>query len=206
MGENATEPDDVVGAPEADSVGTSKPSDTSGDAQPEPEETSGDAQPEPEETSGDAQPEPEETSGDAQPEPEETSGDAQPEPEETSGDAQPEPEETSGDAQPEPEETSGDAQPEPEETHDIIFVGGKPIMTYVNATLTLIKSTPVVTLMARGHRIKQAVDVALTIVKRMRAVGYVIGDVRISSNPMESLDGKSRNISTIEIEIQKSDS
>ncbi|MCE2508476.1 MAG: DNA-binding protein [Nitrosopumilaceae archaeon] len=79
-------------------------------------------------------------------------------------------------------------------------------MTYVNATLTLIKSTPVVTLMARGHRIKQAVDVALTIVKRMSAVGYTIGDVRISSNPMESLDGKSRNISTIEIDIQKSDS
>lgn len=97
-------------------------------------------------------------------------------------------------------------QDDTEERHDIIFVGGKPIMTYVNATLTLIKSTPVVTLMARGHRIKQAVDVALTIVKRMSAVGYVIGDVRISSNPMESLDGKSRNISTIEIDIQKSDS
>ena len=186
-------PDDAVGAPKVDSAGASE--------QPESEETSGDAeQPESEETSGDAeQPESEETSGDAeQPESEETSGDAeQPESEETSGDAE----------QPESEETSGDAeQPESEETHDIIFVGGKPIMTYVNATLTLIKSTPVVTLMARGHRIKQAVDVALTIVKRMRAVGYVIGDVRISSNPMESLDGKSRNISTIEIDIQKSDS
>ena len=108
-----------------------------------------------------------------------------------------------------PDATSDDAEPgqdKAEETHDVIYVGGKPIMTYVNATLTLIKSTPVVTLMARGHRIKQAVDVALTIVKRMSAVGYTIGDVRISSNPMESLDGKSRNISTIEIDIQKSDS
>ena len=108
-----------------------------------------------------------------------------------------------------PADTSDDAAPDQEkseETHDVIYVGGKPIMTYVNATLTLIKSTPVVTLMARGHRIKQAVDVALTIVKRMSAVGYTIGDVRISSNPMESLDGKSRNISTIEIDIQKSDS
>ena len=108
-----------------------------------------------------------------------------------------------------PADTSDDVEPEQEkaeETHDVIYVGGKPIMTYVNATLTLIKSTPVVTLMARGHRIKQAVDVALTIVKRMSAVGYTIGDVRISSNPMESLDGKSRNISTIEIDLQKSDS
>lgn len=91
-------------------------------------------------------------------------------------------------------------------THDIIFVGAKPIMTYVNATLTLIRSTPVVTLKARGRRIKQAVDVALTIVKRMSAVGYSIRDIRISSSPLDSLDGKTRNISTIEIEIQKSDS
>ena len=111
----------------------------------------------------------------------------------------------SGDAD-SPVESSESTADQTEETHDIIFVGGKPIMTYVNATLTLIKSTPAVTLMARGHRIKQAVDVALTIAKRMNAVGYTIGDVRISSNPMESMDGKSRNISTIEIDIQKSDS
>lgn len=100
------------------------------------------------------------------------------------------------------EDISDDAKPE----HDTIFVGGKPIMTYVNATLTQIKSTPVVTLKARGHRIKQAVDVALTISKRLNAVGYSIGDVRISSNSMESLDGKSRSISTIEIDIKKSNS
>lgn len=90
--------------------------------------------------------------------------------------------------------------------HDTIFVGGKPIMTYVNATLTQIKSAPGVTLKARGHRIKHAVDVALTIAMRMNAVGYSIGDVRISSNVMESLGGKSRNISTIEIDIEKADS
>ena len=194
-------PDDAVNAPEADSAGASeKPESegTSGDAGPS-EGTSGDAGPS-EGTSGDAGPS-EGTSGDAGPS-EGTSGDAGPS-EGTSGDAGPS-EGTSGDAGPS-EGTSGDAGPS-EGTHDIIFVGGKPIMTYVNATLTLIKSTPVVTLMARGHRIKQAVDVAITIVKRMRAVGYVIGDVRISSNPMESLDGKSRNISTIEIDIQKSDS
>ena len=90
------------------------------------------------------------------------------------------------------------------EVQDTIFVGGKPIMTYVNATLTQIKSVPAVTLKARGRRIRQAVDVALTISKRMNAAGYSIGDVRISSSPMTSLDGKNRNISTIEIDIQKS--
>lgn len=108
-------------------------------------------------------------------------------------------------------ETDDDIQLESSEDdtkqeHDTIFVGGKPIMTYVNATLTQIKSTPVVTLKARGHRIKQAVDVALTISKRLNAVGYSIGDVRISSNSMESSDGKNRSISTIEIDIQKASS
>lgn len=105
-----------------------------------------------------------------------------------------------------PEGQAEETQERSGRTHDIIFVGAKPIMTYVNATLTLIRSTPVVTLKARGRRIKQAVDVALTIVKRMSAVGYSIRDIRISSSPLDSLDGKTRNISTIEIEIQKSDS
>ena len=102
------------------------------------------------------------------------------------------------------EATPAETEPAKSEEYDTIFVGGKPIMTYVNATLTQIKSAPTVTLKARGQRIRQAVDVALTIAKRMNAVGYTIGDVRISSNPMQSLDGKSRNISTIEIDIQKS--
>lgn len=104
------------------------------------------------------------------------------------------------------EATPTEAEPTKSEEYDTIFVGGKPIMTYVNATLTQIKSAPIVTLKARGQRIRQAVDVALTIAKRMNAVGYTIGDVRISSNPMQSLDGKSRNISTIEIDIQKASS
>lgn len=102
--------------------------------------------------------------------------------------------------------TPTDTEPTKSEEYDTIFVGGKPIMTYVNATLTQIKSAPIVTLKARGQRIRQAVDVALTIAKRMNAVGYTIGDVRISSNPMQSLDGKSRNISTIEIDIKKASS
>ena len=104
------------------------------------------------------------------------------------------------------EAAPAETEPAKSEEYDTIFVGGKPIMTYVNATLTQIKSAPIVTLKARGQRIRQAVDVALTIAKRMNAVGYTIGDVRISSNPMQSLDGKSRNISTIEIDIQKASS
>ncbi|HIH68671.1 MAG TPA: DNA-binding protein [Candidatus Nitrosotenuis sp.] len=84
---------------------------------------------------------------------------------------------------------------------DVIFVGTKPIMTYVTSTLTQLSSQQVVTIKARGQRITQAVDVSQMIVKKMNAVGYIIKDVRISSDSLLSQDGKTRNVSTIEIDI-----
>ncbi len=58
-----------------------------------------------------------------------------------------------------------------------------------------------VTIKARGKRITQAVDVSQFILKRMHSIGYSISDVRISSDALESKDGKTRNVSTIEIDI-----
>lgn len=88
-------------------------------------------------------------------------------------------------------------------TRDVIFVGTKPIMTYVTATLTQLSTQPFVTIKARGQRITQAVDVSQMIVKRMNTVGYQIKDVRIASDSLQSQDGKTRNVSTIEIDITK---
>ena len=100
--------------------------------------------------------------------------------------------------------------PEPEpvkdsssEVRDVIFVGTKPIMTYVSATLTQLSTRETVTIKARGKRITQAVDVSQMIVKRMDSVGYVVSDVRISSDSLTSQDGKQRNVSTIEIDMSK---
>ena len=84
---------------------------------------------------------------------------------------------------------------------NVIFVGVKPIMTYVTATLTQLAAQPTVTIKARGKRITQAVDVSQMIVKRMDTVGYVVSDVRIASDSLTSQDGKQRNVSTIEIDI-----
>ncbi len=86
---------------------------------------------------------------------------------------------------------------------DVIFVGIKPIMTYVTATLTQLSTQQVVTIKARGQRITQAVDVSQMIVKRMNTVGYQIKGVRIASDSLLSQDGKTRNVSTIEIDIAK---
>ncbi|HUT06252.1 MAG TPA: DNA-binding protein [Nitrosopumilaceae archaeon] len=89
------------------------------------------------------------------------------------------------------------------EERNVIYVGTKPIMSYVAATLTQLSTMPIVTIKARGKRITQAVDVSQMIVKRMYAVGYEISDVRISSDSLTSQDGKKRNVSTIELDITK---
>jgi len=90
-----------------------------------------------------------------------------------------------------------------ERIRDVIFVGTKPIMVYVTATLTQLSNQQTVTIKARGKRITQAVDVSQMIVKRMDSVGYVISDVRIASDSLTSQDGRLRNVSTIEIDVTK---
>jgi len=86
---------------------------------------------------------------------------------------------------------------------NIIFIGKKPIMTYVNATLTLLSNEPVVTIKARGKSITIAVDVSQMIVKRLNAVGYKVSGVRIFSERLTSQDGKERNVSTIEVDVSR---
>ena len=135
-----------------------------------------------------------------EPQPESTS---EPQPERT---PEPQPERT-------PESTSTDESesksskkpfsPEEKPTRKLILVGVKPLVTYVNSTLTQLSTLPTVTIKARGQRITQAVDVSQFIMKRMHSIGYRISDVRISSDALESRDGKTRNVSTIEIDISK---
>ncbi|HUU47474.1 MAG TPA: DNA-binding protein [Nitrosopumilaceae archaeon] len=89
------------------------------------------------------------------------------------------------------------------EDRNVIYVGTKPIMSYVAATLTQLSAFQTVTIKARGKRITQAVDVSQMIVKRMDSVGYEISDVRILSDSLTSQDGKKRNVSSIELDITK---
>jgi len=87
---------------------------------------------------------------------------------------------------------------------NIVFIGKKPILTYLNATLTLLANEPTVTIKARGRSIVTAVDVSQMIVKRMSAMGYKVSGVRIFSERLESKDGKERNVSTIEVDVSRS--
>lgn len=91
----------------------------------------------------------------------------------------------------------------PDKPRDAIFIGKKPLMTYVTATLVQLANEPTVVIKARGKSITRAVDVAQIIVKRMDTLGYRIGPVKIGTETVSSEDGKTRNVSTIEVSISR---
>jgi len=176
---------------------------------PEPEPQIESPEPEPQIESPEPEPEPEPQIESPEPEPQIESPEPEPQIE------SPEPEPQLESPEPEPQLESPEPEPKTEatteettksstrEAHDVIYIGTKPIMSYVAATLTQLSTLPMVTIKARGKRITQAVDVSQMIVKRMDTVGYEISDVRISSDSLLSQDGKKRNVSTLELDITK---
>ncbi|CAI9832013.1 DNA/RNA-binding protein Alba (modular protein) [Nitrosopumilaceae archaeon] len=95
-------------------------------------------------------------------------------------------------------------RPDREETRDTIYVGTKPFMAYVSTALLQLATLPTITIKARGMKIVRAVDIA-EYLSRKDDIPCSIGDIRIGSEPLVSQDGKHRNVSTIEIEIKKTD-
>ncbi len=94
-----------------------------------------------------------------------------------------------------PKETSG--------SRDTIFIGKKPLMAYVTSTLIQLANLPAVRIKARGMSIGRAVDVSQIIARKTESAGYTIGEIIIGSEALESQDGRTRNVSTIEIEVKR---
>jgi DNA-binding protein len=93
-----------------------------------------------------------------------------------------------------------------QETRDTVFIGKKPLMAYVTSALIQLANLPAVNIKARGMSIGRAVDVAQIIARKTENAGYTIGDIKIGSEALESQDGKTRNVSTIDIEIKRASS
>ena len=89
------------------------------------------------------------------------------------------------------------------EQRDTVYIGKKPIMAYVTSTLIQLATLPSVSIKARGMTIGRAVDVAQIISRKTENAGYTIGEIRIGSDSLESQDGRTRNVSTIEIEVKR---
>ena len=87
---------------------------------------------------------------------------------------------------------------------NIVYIGRKPVMTYVMAIITAINNpnhdTAVVK--ARGRSISTAVDAAE--ITRNRYLPNIESTVTIGTEELEDGDRGIRNVSTIEITLSKS--
>jgi len=101
------------------------------------------------------------------------------------------------------EPTQTTKRPESSGPRDTIYIGKKPLMAYVTSTLIQLANIPSVTIKARGMSIGRAVDVSQIISRKTENAGYSIGSIKLGSEPLESQDGRTRNVSTIEIEIKR---
>ena len=85
---------------------------------------------------------------------------------------------------------------------DTIFIGKKPLMTYVTSAIIQLTTNPLVTIKARGLSIAQAVDVVQIILRKTNPA-FMVEDIKIGSESLVSSDGRNRNVSTIEIPIKR---
>jgi DNA-binding protein len=89
------------------------------------------------------------------------------------------------------------------ESINTIYIGRKPVMSYVMAVMTAMrdeKSEAV--LVARGRAISTAVDVA-EVVRNQFLSDLVVKDISIGTEELENDDGSLRNVSNIAITLAK---
>ena len=84
-----------------------------------------------------------------------------------------------------------------------VFIGRKPVLNYVLACMTLFKSgQDEVLVKARGRSISTAVDVVEVTMNRFMP-DVKVGDISIGTEELTNDDGRTSNVSTIEIKINK---
>ena len=88
------------------------------------------------------------------------------------------------------------------DSKDTIFIGKKPLMTYVTSTIVQLATKTNVTIKARGLTTAIAIDVAQVVLKKTKPA-FEIGNVSIGSEALVSSDGRNRDVSTIEISIKR---
>ncbi|MDH3192614.1 MAG: DNA-binding protein [Nitrosopumilus sp.] len=86
--------------------------------------------------------------------------------------------------------------------NEIIFIGKKPLMTYVTSAIIQLATLPLIKIKARGLSIGHAVDVVQIILRKTNPA-FVVGDITIGSESLVSTDGRNRDVSTIEISVKR---
>jgi len=87
---------------------------------------------------------------------------------------------------------------------NVIYVGSKPPMSYVMACLVQLNGgASSVTLKARGRAISGAVDVAEMLKNRFMKDALKVKNISISTEQLEAEGGRMKNVSAIEIVLEK---
>jgi len=90
-----------------------------------------------------------------------------------------------------------------ESEENIIYVGNKPPMSYVLAVVTQFNSgSTEVVIKARGRAISRAVDAA-EITRNRFVTDAKIKDIRIGTEAITNEEGRTSNVSSIEISLTK---
>ena len=89
------------------------------------------------------------------------------------------------------------------EDNAVVYVGDKPVMNYVLAVMTQFnKPVSSVILKARGRAISRAVDAA-EITRNRFMPNIVVKDITINTEAIPNEEGKTVNVSSMEIVLSK---
>ena len=85
---------------------------------------------------------------------------------------------------------------------NVIYVGNKPPMSYVLAVVTQFSASTEVVIKARGRAISRAVDAA-EITRNRFVTDAKIKEIKIGTESMTNEEGRTSNVSSIEICLTK---
>lgn len=91
-----------------------------------------------------------------------------------------------------------------EEQEHVIYIGNKPLMSYVTAVMTHFATTGAkhIKVAARGRQISKAVDI-VEIIRNRFLKDVKLTDIKIGTDNVEVEGGKQIGVSTIELMLEK---
>lgn len=91
--------------------------------------------------------------------------------------------------------------PKPRRDESVVFVGSKPLMSYITACVTQLNRNPEeLMIKARGRAISRAVDVAEVLRNRFMP-DLVVSNIDISTEQVKTAEGNVANVSAMEITL-----
>jgi len=106
-------------------------------------------------------------------------------------------------AKPEAKPVAKAEAPKPRRDESVVFVGSKPLMSYITACVTQLNRNPEeLVIKARGRAISRAVDVAEVLRNRFMP-DLIVRQIDISTEQVKTAEGNVANVSAMEITLAR---